>query len=193
MTPSGGTPLTIVLQALERAGVPFAFIGAAARNVWAPPRRTTDIDFAVLADAVAFARVEAELGGVGWQLACAHRVEEDDPVPAVAIFRNEDVEPPYRQVDLLLAGTDFETQAVRGAVRRPLAGTDAPVVRREDLVIYKLVAWRRRDRQDVEDVMATAEAAGEDLDVDHLRRWAEEWEVEDRLERVLAPSGRDVG
>jgi hypothetical protein len=53
--------------------------------------------------------------------------------------------------------------------------------------VYKLIAWRPRDRQDVRDVIATAEAAGAVLDWERIRSWAAVWEVEDRLARALEP------
>ena len=37
---------------------------------------------------------------------------------------------------------------------------------REHLIIYKLIGWRARDRQDVADVLATAAAAGVTIDLD---------------------------
>ena len=183
---TGSQHLDAVLDALEEAGVAHAFVGAAARNAWTSPRLTTDTDFAVLADAEEFDRVVAALSRAGWQLAKANRADPDDPVPAVAIFRNASAPPPFSQVDLLVAGTEFEAQAVRGAVRRPLQGRPVPVVRREDLIVYKLIAWRSRDRGDAVEVLAAARATGEPLDLDHLRRWASVWGEGDKLERLLA-------
>jgi predicted nucleotidyltransferase len=186
---SAGSPLTAIIQELETTGAPFALIGAAARNAWAPPRLTTDIDVAVAADEPIYQAVVAALARLGYRTAAAHRAEPEDDVPAVTLFRNEAAAPPYRQVDVLVAGTAFEREAIDRAVRMPLGDVSVPVVTREDLIVYKLIAWRPRDRQDIQDVIATARVAGAALDWERIREWADAWEVRARLDEVLAQPG----
>jgi hypothetical protein len=175
-----------VLDAMDASGVPYALIGAAARNAWAPPRATTDLDVAALVDPPGYERVVRALAAIGYAPARAHRTEPSDPIPAVTIFRNEEAPRSHRQVDVLAAVTPFEQEAVARSVERPFGARRVRVVGREHLIIYKLIAWRARDRQDVADVLATARAAGEELDLELLGYWARQWEVEARLARALA-------
>jgi predicted nucleotidyltransferase len=175
-----------VLDAMDASGVAYALIGAAARNAWAPPRATTDLDVAALVDAPGYERVVRALAAIGYAPSRVHRAEPSDPVPAVTIFRNEEEERPYRQVDVLAAFTPFEQEAVTLAVERRFGRRRVRVVRREHLIVYKLIAWRDRDRQDVTDVIATARVAGAEVDFDLIRYWAREWEVEARLAQALA-------
>jgi DNA-directed RNA polymerase subunit F len=147
---------------------------------------TTDIDLAVVVDEKGYARIVSALDELGYGIAQATRVEPTDPIPAVTVFRNEANDPPYRQVDILAAATQFEREAVRCAVERIVAERTVPVVTREHLIVYKLLSWRPRDQQDITDVLATARAAGTRLDIDLMRRWAAVWEVDDRLEVVLS-------
>ncbi len=175
-----------VLDAMDGSGVAYALIGAAARNAWAPPRATTDLDVAALVDPPGYESVVRALAAIGYAPVRAHRTEPSDPIPAVTVFRNEEEERPYRQVDVLAAVTPFEQEAVTLAVERPIGARRVRVVRREHLVVYKLIAWRARDRQDVADVLATARAAGTELDWDVIRYWAREWEVGARLAQALA-------
>ena len=184
--PNAEEPIVAIVSALRSAGTAWALIGAAARNAWAPPRLTTDLDVAVAGGPEEYARVAAALALLGYRAARAHRSGPQDEVPAVTIFRDEAAPPGYRQVDVLVAGTDFERQAIARAVERPLGAVTAPVVTREDLIVYKLIAWRPRDRQDVHDVLATARAAGVAIDLGHLRHWAAEWDVAALLEAALA-------
>ncbi len=53
-------------------------------------------------------------------------------------------------VDVSIAWLPFELEAIRASENLLLAGTAVPVARAEDLVIYKSVAWRPQDQQDVE-------------------------------------------
>jgi len=175
-----------LLDAMDDARVSYALIGAAARNAWAPPRATTDLDLAAVVDAEGYDRVVGELERLGYAPVRSHRAQASDRVPAVTVFRNELTDRAYRQVDVLAAATDFEREAVLQAVERPLGRRSARVVRREHLIVYKLIAWRDRDRQDVHDVIATARAAGAPLDLELVRRWAREWEVEERWAEALA-------
>ena len=187
MTEPGDAPLDRILRALAAARVPYAVIGAAARNAWAPPRLTTDLDFAVVADPDGYRRLVAALADLSYSPVRSHRADPSDLLPAVTIFRNEGAPAPYRQIDVLVAATPFEREAVERAVEKPLGDASVRVATREHLIVYKLIAWRPRDRQDVRDVIATAEVAGAALGWDLIRSWAAVWEVEDRLARALEP------
>ncbi len=184
-----GSPLIAILEQLQATGVPHALIGAAARNAWAPPRLTTDLDVAIAADRSIYDAVVAALARLGYAAVAAHRADPDDDVPAVTLFRNEDAAAPYRQVDVLVAGTAFEREAIDRAVTMALGDVSVRVVTREDLIIYKLIAWRPRDRLDIQDVLSTARLAGVELDWDRIRGWAAAWEVDDRLGEALAEAG----
>ena len=62
---------------------------------------------------------------------------------------------------------------VRGATVR-LAAPEAAIV-------YKLLAQRPRDLDDVEGIFAARVSAGDALDWAFLDRWADEWGIADRL------------
>lgn len=130
-----------LLDAMDAAGVPYALIGAAARNAWAPPRATTDLDFAALVDGKGYGRLVSELERLGYAPVRAHRTHPSDPVPAVTISRNEQTDRAYRQVDVLAAATDFEQEAVLQAVERSVGPRSARVVRREQRWAEALAAF----------------------------------------------------
>jgi len=90
-----------------------------------------------------------------------------------------------RRLDLLIAKSAFEREAIGSAVVVDL-GVDCLVARPEHLVVYKLIAGRPRDLGDAEDILRTRKIAGEPVDLSTVRRWAREWEVESRLEDILA-------
>jgi predicted nucleotidyltransferase len=92
----------------------------------------------------------------------------------------------------------FEEEALRAANRLDLAGTDVPVARAEDLIIYKAVAWRDRDRGDIEGLL---KLHGPIIDLERVRRiiaeFAEALGLPDRMEefdqlvdRVLTAPGK---
>jgi hypothetical protein len=106
--------LAAVVTAIGRSGS-FAVIGAVARNAWAPPRATTDLE------------------------------------------------------------------VLRRAVDVDVGGLHVPIASPEDIVVYKLLADRPRDREDIRAVLRTQARAGRPFDWDHVERWAAFWRIADRL------------
>jgi hypothetical protein len=96
-------------------------------------------------------------------------------------------------VDITLAWLPFELEAIASAPTMTIADIRLPVVRPEDLVIYKVVAWRPQDKQDVERLLA---GHGDVIDLGRARRVLaefasaiEEPERLDEFERVVRSLG----
>lgn len=170
-----------VLSALTAAAGPgaLAVVGAVARNAWATPRATTDLDLAVAARPEVLRAAEDALTRWGYSCVRRHQVEPGDPLPDLLIFRGERQDP--RQVDLLVAKTPFEREALTRAVRVDVGGVAAPVVTPEDLLVYKLISFRPQDRADLRSVARVRAKAGQPVDWAYVARWAAAWGVEDRL------------
>lgn len=119
-------------------------------------RETTDIDFLVarLLDVVEV--MEAD----GYSVTAMAEPGEE---PYVVYIRGADV-----SVDLLVAETDYQREAMRRAIDGVLAV--------EDVIVHKLIAWRPRDRDDIASILA----AGHELDASYIERWAASWEVAER-------------
>lgn len=181
--------LARVLSALVRAAGPedLAVIGAVARNAWAPPRATTDLDLAVSASASTLAAAEAALVALGYQCVRRQRADPADPLPDMLIFRSEAAG--LRQVDLLVAKTDFERQALRRGTPIVVGEATVPVATLEDLIVYKLLADRPRDRDDIRAMLRTQARAGRVTDWDHIESWSRYWSVTDRLRALRAELG----
>jgi hypothetical protein len=70
-------------------------------------------------------------------------------------------------VDLSLAWLPIELEAINAAEELSIGKARVRVARPEDLVIYKAVAWRPQDRQDVERLLTLH---GERMDLARVRR-----------------------
>jgi predicted nucleotidyltransferase len=179
--------LTSVLIAVEAAigcGGSHAIIGAVARNAWAPPRATTDLDLAIAARPEALDSLDTKLREVGYVRVREHRVDASDPLPDIVIFRSEEGEP--RQVDLLLAKTPFEQEVIEHAEHVTIGPLRSPVASPEHLIVYKLLADRPRDRDDVRAVLRTQTRAARSFDWGRVERWVEFWQITERLRRLRA-------
>jgi predicted nucleotidyltransferase len=180
-----GDPLDLlrrVVESCETAGVSYAVIGAVARNAWAPPRATTDVDVAVAVAADTYQPLLAELAKRDVSLKRTVASDAAATVPDIALL--EGPPGPVRRADLLIAKTDFEREAIDRAVTHVI-GLPCRVVRPEHLIVYKLIAGRPRDFSDAGEVMRTRSLADERIDLDLIRHWANEWGVTDRLQRLL--------
>ena len=165
-------------RALDSAGRPWMIIGGLAVIAHGVPRTTIDVD----------ATVSAGLVDVDALLAALSAEGITGRIPDAAGFAREHqvllVE--HRQsgvpLDVTLAWLPFELEAIGHALRVPFAGMSLPVPRAEDLVIYKAVAWRERDRSDIERLLV---AHGDDIDLTRVRRVVREFAgVLDEPERI---------
>ncbi|MGH9185119.1 MAG: hypothetical protein ACRD0U_04780 [Acidimicrobiales bacterium] len=74
------------------------------------------------------------------------------------------------QIDILFPVVDYQELALERGVE------NGNVLTAEDVIVHKLIAWRRRDRDDVDSILE----AGHGLDEAYIEHWAEEWGVTDR-------------
>ncbi|HZP41966.1 MAG TPA: hypothetical protein VFD84_10720 [Candidatus Binatia bacterium] len=172
--------------ACREAGVAYAVIGAVARNAWASPRATADVDLAaVIPSRVVCDRLVAALSARGFVAVQVAGGEDDEPPDLLRLERPTGV---VRRLDVLVAKTAFEREAVSSAVPFDLGGMH-PVVGPEHLVVYKLIAGRPQDLEDAAEVVRTRALDGRPIAEDVVRRWAAAWDVADRLDELLRRSG----
>ena len=81
-------------------------------------------------------------------------------------------EPSELDLDISLAWLPFEEQALARATPIELDGVSIPTAHVEDLIVYKFVAWRERDRTDIERLLV---AHGATMDLDRVRRWVRQF------------------
>lgn len=168
-----------VVKAVAEAGVAHAFIGALPVLAWGRVRATTDIDLVVLA-ASGWERLVAALNARGIrrtkQIGPA---DSADALPDIVVFHTSP--DPGMRVDIFIAKTEFERAVITSS--RPATVLDLVVrlASPEASIIYKLLAQRRRDLDDVDSIFEARQAAAEALDWNFLSYWADEWGIGDRL------------
>ncbi len=170
---------------MDEAGAAYAVIGGCARNAYAEPRATRDVDFVVEVDDARYRALLEALRSRGFRSATAVG-DGSSPVPDLELYRDAD----GRRVDVLFAHTELERSALaRSELHAPYDGVQLPVISPEDLIVYKTIAGRAQDRADVGAVVETLRIAGRVLDWPYVERWCDAWEVRDRLERWRAELG----
>jgi predicted nucleotidyltransferase len=177
-------PLRIALleavELLRDSGRSGAFIGGLGVIVWGTPRMTQDLDLLLdlpTAEAAAFLALASERG---------YSFDADE-----AALLSQDrggflrlLHHDHRQIplDLLVADSPLQQEALTRARRVVLAGEEVPLISGEDLVLLKLVAFRPKDTFDIESVV---DALADSLDRAYLDRWASRLGLEARLAAML--------
>jgi predicted nucleotidyltransferase len=155
--------LRALARVLEDLPAPAMLIGGMAVIARGLPRTTRDIDVAVLGGSVPLDRLLTRLEKGGFE----PRIKN-----ALAFARQNQVllmrhKTSAVDLDLSLAWLSFEVEAISSADRLTLGGVRLPVARAEDLVIYKALAWRPQDQQDVERLILLH---ARDIDLGRVRR-----------------------
>lgn len=154
--------LAALTRALERSGQRFMLIGGLAVIARGVPRDTDDIDATVwapeldLGDLLAFLEEEHIRGRIGDVEAFARRNQ-------VLLLEHEPTKTP---LEISLAWLPFEREAMARAETLNMGVARLPVAVAEDLVVYKVVAWRDRDRADVERLLAAHRGS---IDLERVR------------------------
>lgn len=169
---SPAEPLEAAIAALARAlrssGAPFMLIGGVAVIVRGVARVTTDVDATVRADGLDLDALVRELAAQG----IVGRIPdllEFARANQVLLLRHDETGTP---IEVSLAWLPFEQEALARAEVVELPGASVPVAQAEDLVIYKAVAWRDRDRADVERLLLRH---GDRVDLARVRRIVREF------------------
>jgi hypothetical protein len=175
--------LYALLDAIGRLQLRAALLGGLALAIWKHPRFTTDVDVLVALRDIDKRRLLAELG------LSSFRPKRGDGTVRVGELELLQMlyTPPGAlidvQVDLLLAGDDYQHVALERAVSAVVAGFEKPinVLSCEDVVIHKLLAGRIIDRADA---CALLRANRESLDFKYMLHWIDEKRIEAEFAEV---------
>jgi hypothetical protein len=138
-----------VVEALARAGVPFAVCGGLAVAIHARPRATIDIDLLAPPEAVEALAAVAE--GLGF----ARRLGEPIRLAggAIVMHRLTKISPGEPEVlilDVIEAGSGVAGSAWRSRIAAEWHGVTVPVVSREGLIALKRLRGSAQDAADIE-------------------------------------------
>ncbi len=174
-------------RAIESTGLLYAVMGGYALNAWGVPRATFDFDFAVLAQDGASERVLEALAGARFDVPREYRegyvqvVDGTKMLKAFALLDGCRVAP----VDVFLFASPLQRSAL--ARRQPIEvlGRGMWVISAADLLLFKLLAYRGKDRIDVLNVLEVQGVP----DPEYVRDWARRLGIEERFDEALEATG----
>jgi hypothetical protein len=169
-----------------------AVIGGIAVIARGVPRLTRDIDIAVAGIDLTSAALADELEHVGIVPRIADAVAFADENQVLLMKHAAS----GVEIDVSRAWLPFELEALAAAKPESLGGVRIAITQPEDLIIFKAVAWRPVDQQDVERLLVLhgttidlervrrhVKELGEALEVDRLR------DLDSLVARLVKPNG----
>lgn len=177
--------LTVVLHELiglfNRQQWPYAVLGGIAVRAYSIPRATYDVDFSLSIDIDRLPALFDEIERLGYSIPEAYRGGWLDSVGGMPMVKVRFyVEGKSIDADVFINQTDFQQSVMARRVMTDVEGQRAFVVAAEDLILFKLIADRPRDRIDVADLLFMQR----ELDWKYIESWAEKLGVLDRWTRA---------
>jgi len=170
--------LADLAKALQRIEAPSMVIGGIAVIAHGVARQTVDIDATVLATRLDASQALEVLAD------CSIRPR----IPDILEFAAESQvlllvhERTQVTLEISFAFTSFEQEALAKAIEVSFGGVKISVAIPEDLVIYKALAWRDRDRYDIEQLLTLH---GDRIDLGRVRDFVREFaQILDTPERI---------
>ena len=157
-----------VIDALDRAAIPFMIVGSLASNFHGIPRATRDADFLVRIDSASISNLASGLpDGLGLERQAAFEAVTGTTRYLVTLRQSPFV------CELFLCSDDpHDTARFERRERVRVLNRDAFMATAEDMIITKLrwatLARRAKDRDDVRNIIAVR---GAELDWNYIEHW----------------------
>jgi len=164
-----GPPATGVLEALaalqralEDLDAPSMILGGIAVIARGVPRLTVDIDATVWGESVALEELFTSLAAQDIRPRIPEAEEFARRRQVLLLVHT----PSGTPLEVSVGWLPFEREAILRAETVDFGGVPISVARPEDLIVYKAVAWRPRDQEDVERLLVLH---GDQIDLDRVR------------------------
>jgi len=155
--------LAAISALFEAQPLPCAVIGGIAVIARGVRRLTRDVDIVVAGSAIDATSMVSALASAGIVVRIPDAVQFAQESQVLLMRHAES----GVDVDVSFGWLVFELEAIAEATEESIAGVRLPIARAEDLVIFKAVAWRPQDQQDLERLLALHAGT---LDLDRIRQ-----------------------
>ena len=171
------------IRQLDESGTPYVLIGGVAIQAWGRIRSTLDVDLLLQVRPGSLPALVTAFREAGMVPRRDAPIAIGDCRVLQLDFEDEDAFLVVR-IDLLIAGTPFHGEVVGRGLAVEIGGNSIRVATCEDLILLKLIAERPIDLVDAQELFKINR---DDLDLDYLRRWAQNLGIEEQFSRATVP------
>jgi len=158
-----------ILKVTAKEDVPVMFMGGIAVSLWGQPRATYDIDGVI---GISTAEADKFLSEVSKE---NFSYDRKKPVKIIQGFAFITLVYPIKShkiyIDLFLTSDKYQEVALSRRKEIVLSGKKIPVISAEDLILYKLLAGRTKDIEDVREILIAQKGK---LNMRYMKKWAKE-------------------
>ncbi len=179
--------LKSVVENLQQAGIDYVICGSIAASFYGVERSTQDAD--IIIDPT-----EEQLTNFLKLLGDAYYVSSDAVLEALkqsTMFNIIDVENAWKADLIIRKKTDFHTEEFQRKRKEKLLGKDLYILSPEDTILSKL-EWAKNSHseQQFRDAFEVAVIQWRNLEMEYLRKWAEQLHLKSSLEQLLEQAKR---
>jgi predicted nucleotidyltransferase len=172
-----------VIDAVDHLGIRYMIMGGFAVRTWGIPRPTYDADLAIVAERGLLSSLLDLLAEKGFEVPEEHRKGFVDSIGGMGKLKVTRFEAGnVWDVDLFLVRGSFLESAISRRRQVRIGGRPVWVTAPEDILLLKLIAFRRKDQLDIEEIIKISP----DLDRTYLEKWGAFLGVTGRLEEFLS-------
>lgn len=168
-----------VCSALNKTQCPYMIIGGLAVSLWATPRATVDLDFAILLQEEDFSEFKKKLEKTNLDFISLHFFK----LKKIKIIRFSLRKHGHEllTVDLILADNEFLRNAIKRRQSFQLSDKTIFVTTPEDLILLKFMSNRPQDLADIQNIITQQKK----IDTFYLTQWAKKLKLFSQLKKVL--------
>jgi predicted nucleotidyltransferase len=168
-----------IARALKEEGVPYMLVGSYSSNMYSIPRSTQDADFVIQLATTSIGAIAGRLGP-GFELDPQMTFETVTGTMRYKVAHSDT----SFTVELFLLGDDvYDRTRFSRRAQRPFEETEVYVASAEDVIINKLRWHRRKDAEDIANVIAMS---GDLLDWEYIHHWCDVHGTRELLASVIA-------
>ena len=166
---------------IEENQVEYALMGGLAVRVWALPRATFDVDIQISCEDDKLKKLLAAFEEKGFYVPEYHskgfvdKLDQMRKVKAQKYYEGHAFD-----IDVFIVATEFDKTAFQRRKKVTIYNKEIQVLSPEDLILYKLVAGRKKDLLAIEEIIMMV-----NVDTQYLRQWAKKLSVSQELEDIL--------
>lgn len=159
----------LINHILKKHHIRYCLIGGIAAGYWGQPRYTHDMDFTVVS-------LDHNLSGLTkiLQQEGCKVLSKGDKIQVTGKGKLHFI------ADFILAEMNYQDWVIQRAKPVTMFDIDVPICSAEDLIILKLIANRRQDLLDIENILKYQK---DTVDKEYLQKWFNEWELTDRFKK----------